>query len=76
DKFYRVPGSRRTGGAGLGLAIVREIVMAHAGSIEASSTLGMGTTFTFSLPAATEAGLVDAVGNLATASSAHEQERR
>ncbi|MGO9599815.1 MAG: ATP-binding protein [Isosphaeraceae bacterium] len=76
DKFYRVPGSRRPVGAGLGLAIVREIILAHAGSIEASSTLGMGTTFTFNLPAATEAGLGDAVGNLATASSANEQERR
>jgi signal transduction histidine kinase len=55
---------------------VREIIVAHGGSIEASSTMGKGTTFTFSLPAAAEAGLGDAVGNLVTASSANEQERQ
>jgi signal transduction histidine kinase len=63
EKFYRVPGTRRPGGAGLGLAIVREIIVAHGGSVEASSTLGKGTTFTFSLPATAEAGLGEAVGN-------------
>ncbi|MBV8486981.1 MAG: HAMP domain-containing protein [Planctomycetaceae bacterium] len=76
DKFYRVPGSKRPGGAGLGLAIVREIVVAHGGSIEATSELGKGTTFTFNLPAATEAGLGETAGDLATASSTNEQERR
>src|SRR5207237_600130 len=29
DKFYQVPGTRPSGGVGLGLAIVREIVTAH-----------------------------------------------
>ena len=56
DKFYRAPGGKRQGGAGLGLAIVREIILAHGGRIEASSTPGKGTTFTFSLPAAPEQG--------------------
>jgi signal transduction histidine kinase len=50
EKFYRIPTSRHQGGAGLGLAIVREIVMAHGGEIEVQSDIGKGTRFTFTLP--------------------------
>jgi signal transduction histidine kinase len=56
EKFYRVPATRHTGGAGLGLAIVREIITAHGGQIDVSSEPGKGTSFTFTLPAAGEAG--------------------
>jgi NtrC-family two-component system sensor histidine kinase KinB len=52
EKFYRIPTSRHSGGAGLGLAIVREIIMAHGGEIDVASVAGKGTTFTFTLPAA------------------------
>jgi len=52
EKFYRVPGTRRESGAGLGLAIAREIVVAHGGQIDASSQIGKGTVFTFTLPTA------------------------
>ena len=55
EKFYRVPGSRSTG-AGLGLAIAREIAVAHGGMIDVSSRPGHGATFRFTLPIVTEAG--------------------
>ncbi len=56
EKFYRVPTARHSGGAGLGLAIVREIITAHGGEIGVASEPGKGTTFTFTLPAV---GLAD-----------------
>ena len=51
EKFYRVDRSRGTdgGNAGLGLAIAREIVLAHGGEIAAASSKGE-TEFTVSLP--------------------------
>jgi two-component system OmpR family sensor kinase len=49
DRFYR--GDRSRGhGAGLGLAIARQIVTAHGGRIEVASPPGAGTTFTITLP--------------------------
>ena len=44
--------SRATGGAGIGLAIVRELVRAHDGRIDVDSTPGVGTTFRVILPGA------------------------
>ena len=51
DKFYREDGARSTngGGAGLGLAIAKEIVAAHGGTIAASSADGR-TVFIIELP--------------------------
>lgn len=52
QKFYRLDAARstRTGGAGLGLAIAKEIVEAHNGTIHAESN-GQKTAFIIDLPA-------------------------
>jgi len=52
DRFFRVnkARSRKDGGMGLGLAIVRQIVEAHGGTIKVESDMGKGTTFWITLP--------------------------
>jgi two-component system sensor histidine kinase BaeS len=54
ERFYRVDisRSRSTGGAGLGLPIVRQLVAAHGGRVWAESAVGAGSTFSFTLPVA------------------------
>ncbi|HLP89980.1 MAG TPA: ATP-binding protein [Nostocaceae cyanobacterium] len=52
DRFYRVDPSRThvMAGSGLGLAIAQAIVEHHHGQIQVESCLGIGTTFTVTLP--------------------------
>lgn len=52
DRFFRVnkARSRKDGGMGLGLAIVRQIVEAHGGHVRVESDMGKGTTFWVMLP--------------------------
>jgi signal transduction histidine kinase len=51
ERFYRSPEtSRVVAGTGIGLAIARDIVMAHGGYIDVESGPGMGTEFSIRLP--------------------------
>jgi signal transduction histidine kinase len=52
ERFYQVQSSerRRYGGAGLGLALAREIAELHGGSLKVNSVPGQGATFTLGLP--------------------------
>jgi NtrC-family two-component system sensor histidine kinase KinB len=50
DKFVQVATEKDVGGSGLGLAICKEMVQAHGGRIWVDSTLGEGSTFTFTVP--------------------------
>jgi two-component system sensor histidine kinase BaeS len=52
DRFWRAEKSRsrRTGGSGLGLPIVRHLVAAHGGTAEAAGAPGKGAEFTLRLP--------------------------
>ena len=52
ERFYRVDKGRdrSNGGTGLGLAIVKHIVQAHNGKVSVVSDLGIGSTFTITLP--------------------------
>jgi len=55
DRFYRADSGRakaQADGYGLGLSIAKNITLRHGGTIEATSTLGKGTTFTIKLPLA------------------------
>ncbi len=52
ERFYRVDKarSRSTGGSGLGLSIVRNILRKNGGKIDIESTVGVGTTVTVTFP--------------------------
>ena len=52
NEFYRVDKSRskKTGGVGLGLSIVKSLIEAHNGEISVNSKINSGTTFTIKLP--------------------------
>ena len=50
NRFYRVDEARSVGGAGLGLSIARQIAEGHGGAITVASVVGVGSTFTVTLP--------------------------
>ncbi len=51
-EFRRLKGSAKVEGTGLGLFIVKTIVEAHGGTVEAESEVNQGSTFTVRLPMA------------------------
>ena len=54
DEFFQGPDGAEPG-AGLGLAVARELTEAHGGSLQVASAVGRGTRFTVELPAWVEA---------------------
>ena len=52
DRFYRADKSRNraSGGSGIGLALVKQLVEAHKGSVWVESAPGTGATFAVALP--------------------------
>lgn len=59
DRFFQADtsGERKHGGAGIGLALTKELVGLHGGSIETSSQQGYGSQFTVLLPVSNQAPL-------------------
>ena len=62
ERFFRADParSRRTGGSGLGLSIVKHVVQNHGGDVRVWSQLGHGSTFTIRLPEASAASAATA----------------
>ena len=56
ERFYRGGDAltRSVKGSGLGLALVKEVVEAHGGTVHVESVMGQGSTFTIRLPTAAE----------------------
>jgi PAS domain S-box-containing protein len=71
DRFRRVAGARGRSieGSGIGLALVRELVNAHGGTISVASEMGQGSAFTVTLPFGSEHLSADRVGQARAQSS-------
>ena len=71
ERFYRVQGTqgRTHEGSGIGLALVRELVALHGGSIRAESIPGEGSTFTVTVPRGTTHLPAERIGALRTMAS-------
>jgi signal transduction histidine kinase len=84
ERFYRVesPLGRSYEGSGIGLALVKELVSMHGGTITVASRLGVGTTFTVRLPLGAshlpkeQIGAVHQLSSTAVGSEAYIEEAR
>jgi two-component system sensor histidine kinase BaeS len=56
ERLWRGRASQQIPGSGIGLALVREIITRHGGTVEATSSQGAGTKLTIRLPSAEVAG--------------------
>ena len=56
DRFHQVSGTnnREHEGTGIGLALVRELILLHKGTITVTSEIGIGTAFTITIPLGNE----------------------
>lgn len=51
DRYFQAEGKHQASGTGIGLALVKSLAEIHKGTISVESKVGVGTTFTLSLPA-------------------------
>jgi DNA-binding response OmpR family regulator/anti-sigma regulatory factor (Ser/Thr protein kinase) len=68
DRFYRSPNDGIGRGAGIGLALMADLIRAHDGRVDVQSSPGAGTTFTVSVPLGVAADIADEPGTSAEGS--------